>query len=142
MIDKQNVPVKYLPHLLEHLDHLSSLFAIYERQYGFTPRRVKSSFQAKLPRPQDALALRIPAGMPVLKVESLLKFQDDLLIQYTIGWYRSIWPRSVLNGKGVMQRENAEQSGFRLTPGEIDIDAVPGRDELLCKRSELKLGWN
>ncbi len=38
---------------------------------------------------EEAQLLRIPANMPVLRVYSLLKSRDDLLIQYTIGCYRA-----------------------------------------------------
>ena len=89
MLTNNYLPAKYLPGFLQHLDHFSSLFAVYERHYGFIPRRVKASFQATFPQQEEAQLLRIPVNMPVLRAYSLLKSHDDLLIQYTIGCYRS-----------------------------------------------------
>ncbi|WP_161486006.1 phosphonate metabolism transcriptional regulator PhnF [Desulfotomaculum copahuensis] len=82
------LPAQHLPGFLEHVVDFSSLFAIYEQFYGIKPSRVKSNFQAVLPSPKEAMVLKIPAGTPVLKVDSLLKTQDDILIQYTVTCYR------------------------------------------------------
>jgi phosphonate metabolism transcriptional regulator PhnF len=89
MLSTNYLPVRHLPGFLTHLEHFSSLFAVYNHHYGFIPQRVKASFQATFPQQEDAQLLRIPANVPVLRVYSLLKSRDDLLIQYTIGCYRA-----------------------------------------------------
>ncbi len=87
LLSTNYLPAKHLPGFMNHLCHFSSLFAIYEQHYGISPQRVKATFRATFPRQPEAVTLKIPANMPVLKVESLLKSQDDILIQYTISCY-------------------------------------------------------
>jgi DNA-binding GntR family transcriptional regulator len=111
MLSTNYLPVKHLPGFLGHLDHFSSLFAVYEQHYGFSPRRVKASFQASFPQQQEALLLRIPANMPVLKVYSLLKDRDDLLVQYTIGWYRADLAKISIEWQGSDETEGVMGQG-------------------------------
>lgn len=87
LVSKVYIPVKYMPGLLDNTGHFSSLFALYE-QYGLSPQRVKSVVRASFPTPEEAVALDIPGNMPVLKVESVLKTQDNILIEYNISCYR------------------------------------------------------
>ena len=82
------LPVRHFPGFLAHLQPFTSLFAIYSQFYAIRPRRVKSIFRASFPNQEQAVALQIPANMPVLKVESVLKSQDDILIQYNVSCYR------------------------------------------------------
>ena len=82
------LPVSPLPGFLEHTGHFSSLFAILEDVYGIRPVRVNCHFIAALPDQQEAGALKIPAGVPVLRTESLLKTQDNILIQFAVSCYR------------------------------------------------------
>lgn len=88
LLSTNYLPVKHLPGFLEHLHHFTSLFAIYQQYYRISPIRVKATFQSSFPQQQEAVALKIPANMPVLKVESLLKSQGAFLIQYTVNCYR------------------------------------------------------
>lgn len=82
------LPVKHLPGFLDHTAHFSSLFAILERIYDIRPTRVSCSFIAALPEQPEAVILKIPVGVPVLKTESLLKIQGNVLIQFAINCYR------------------------------------------------------
>ncbi len=100
MLTTNYLPVKHLPGFLKHLNHFSSLFAVYEQHYGFAPQLVKASFQVAFPQQQDVQLLRIPANMPVLRAYNLLKSQDDLLIQYTIGYYRADLARFSVEWQG------------------------------------------
>lgn len=87
LVSKVYIPVKYMPGLFEHTAGFSSLHALYER-YGMSPQRVKSVVRASFPAPEEAVVLDIPGNMPVLKVESVLKTQDNILIEYNISCYR------------------------------------------------------
>ena len=82
------LPVKHLPGFMAHTTHFSSLFAILEHVYGIRPVRANCHFIAALPDPQEAGALKIPAGVPVLRTESLLKTQDGIPIQFAVSCYR------------------------------------------------------
>lgn len=82
------LPAAHLPGFLERLENFSSLFNTLEKHYGIMPRRVKYGFQASFPSREEALALKIPANMPVLKSRSLLKSQDGVLILYNDTCYR------------------------------------------------------
>ncbi|MDT8902619.1 phosphonate metabolism transcriptional regulator PhnF [Anaeroselena agilis] len=77
-----------LPGLAGFIDKFRSLPAIYDA-YGLSPRRVKSVFRASFPEQEEAVALDIPGNLPVLKVESVLKSQDGVLIEYSVSCYRS-----------------------------------------------------
>jgi phosphonate metabolism transcriptional regulator PhnF len=100
MLTTNYLPCKHLPGFLEHMDHFSSLFAIYEQHYGFTPQRVKASFQATFPNREEAQMLCVPANRPVLRVYNLLKTGDDRLIQYSIGCYRADLARISVEWQG------------------------------------------
>lgn len=82
------LPARHFPGFLAHVRHFTSLFAIYDRYYHIKPHRIKSIFRASFPNQEQAMALQIPANLPVLKVESVLKSQDDILIQYNVSCYR------------------------------------------------------
>ncbi|WP_347488047.1 phosphonate metabolism transcriptional regulator PhnF [Desulfoscipio sp. XC116] len=82
------LPAACLPGFLERIENFSSLFIILEKHYGIRPYRVKYDFHASFPNREEALALKIPANMPVLKGRSLLKSQDGVLILYNVACYR------------------------------------------------------
>ncbi len=131
MITTNYLSARLLPGFLEHLDHFSSLFAVYEQYYGFIPRRVKASFQAAFPQQQEALLLRIPANIPVLKVYSLLISRDDLPIQYTIGSYRTDLAKI-----SVEWQESDETEGVRRQAGKQFEKAPCGRPYKVCWRHQ------
>jgi phosphonate metabolism transcriptional regulator PhnF len=82
------LPANYLPGFLERVENFSSLFTILEKHYGIMPCRMKYGFHASFPSREEAVALKIPANMPVLKARSLLKSQDGILILYNVTCYR------------------------------------------------------
>lgn len=87
LISKTYLAAKYLPGFTQHLKEFTSLFAIFER-YEIIPIRVKSQIRATFATAEEAAVLDIPGNMPVLKVENLLKTQDNILIEYNITCYR------------------------------------------------------
>lgn len=87
LLSKMYLPVKHLPGFIELTNEFTSLFAIFEK-YGIKPQRVKSFIRATFPTPEEASALDIPGNMPVLKIENVLKTQDDILIEYNVSCYR------------------------------------------------------
>jgi DNA-binding GntR family transcriptional regulator len=84
---KVYLPARLLPGLPERLGDFRSLSTVYE-EYGLQPRRVKSVMRATFPVQEEAVALDIPSNLPVLKVENVLKAQDDVLIEYSVSCYR------------------------------------------------------
>jgi GntR family transcriptional regulator len=87
LFSKVYLPAVRLPGFADHAADFRSLSAIYET-YGLSPRRVKSFFRASFPGQEETAALDIPANLPVLKVENVLKAQDDVLIEYSVSCYR------------------------------------------------------
>lgn len=87
LYSKVYLPVGQLPGLAAHIKDFRSLTALYD-QYGLTPQRVKSTFRASFPGQEESKALDIPGNLPVLKVESVLKTQDDVLLEYSVSCYR------------------------------------------------------
>lgn len=87
MVTKVYLPVKHLPNFFDHTNEFHSLSTIYE-EYGITTKRVKSVVSVFIPTAQVALLLDIPSNMPVMKVDSVLKSQDNVLIEYNISYYR------------------------------------------------------
>ncbi|WP_094604143.1 putative transcriptional regulator PhnF [Sporomusa silvacetica DSM 10669] len=81
------LPAKYFPGLFDRISDFQTLSLLIE-QYGINPRRVKSTLRASFPSQEEALALEIPSNMPVIKVENVLKSQDDILIEYNLSCYR------------------------------------------------------
>lgn len=87
LVGQSFLPAKYFPHALEYLQTIQSMSCFYEK-YNITYKRVKSTVRATFPSQEEAMLLGIPNNMPVLKVESLLKSQDDVLIDYGVSCYR------------------------------------------------------
>jgi DNA-binding GntR family transcriptional regulator len=87
ILSKVYLPVKYLPDLFGYTKEFNSLTAVYEN-YGVSTQRVKSVFRASFSTIDEAVILDIPSNMPVLRVESVLKTQDNVLIEYNISCYR------------------------------------------------------
>jgi GntR family transcriptional regulator len=87
LMAKVYLPARHLPGFLDRIDGFHSLSAIYE-QYGLSLQRVKSVIRASFPSPLEAATLDIPGNMPVLKVENVLKNQDNILIEYNVSCYR------------------------------------------------------
>ncbi len=87
LFSKVYLPAGPLPGLAGQLEGFRSLSAIYDA-YDLSPRRVKSVFRASFPTQEETAALDIPGNLPVLKVESVLKTQDGVLIEYSVSCYR------------------------------------------------------
>lgn len=87
LYSKVYLPAGQLPGFTEHIKEFRSLTALYA-EYGLAPRRVKSVFRASFPSQEECKALDIPGNLPVLKVESVLKTQDDVLLEYNVSCYR------------------------------------------------------
>ncbi len=87
LFSKVYLPAGRLPELADRVADFRSLSVIYDA-YGLSPQRVKSVFRASFPGQEETAALDIPANLPVLKVESVLKTQDDVLIEYSVACYR------------------------------------------------------
>ncbi|MDR3588397.1 MAG: phosphonate metabolism transcriptional regulator PhnF [Negativicutes bacterium] len=87
LLSKTYLPAKHLPELPLYLKEFASLFAVFEK-YGIVPIRVRSQIRATFATAEEALVLDIPGNMPVLKVENLLKTQDNILIEYNVACYR------------------------------------------------------
>jgi GntR family transcriptional regulator len=87
LLSKVYLPQKLFPDLFDYTQDFYSLSAIYE-QYQIIPQRVKSMIRASFPSVNEAVTLKIPCNMPVLKIEGILKSQDNILTQYSISCYR------------------------------------------------------
>lgn len=87
LYSKVYLPAGQLPGFADQIANFRSLTAVYDA-YGLSTRRVRSSFRASFPSQEETAALNIPANLPVLKVESVLKNQDGVLIEYNVSCYR------------------------------------------------------
>jgi DNA-binding GntR family transcriptional regulator len=87
LVARNFLPAKHFPDLLEHLKNFHSLSQLYA-QYDIDLNRVKSLIRATFPNQEEAMLLDIPSNMPVLKVENILKSQEDILIAYNVSCYR------------------------------------------------------
>ncbi|MBU2699497.1 phosphonate metabolism transcriptional regulator PhnF [Sporomusaceae bacterium BoRhaA] len=87
LVGQTFLPAKIFPNALEYLSTVQSMSHFYEK-YNITYRRVKSVVRATFPSQEEAVLLGIPCNMPVIKVENLLKSQDEILIEYGIACYR------------------------------------------------------
>jgi GntR family phosphonate transport system transcriptional regulator len=87
LVGQSFLPAKYFPNALEYLRTIQSMSYFYEK-YDITYKRVKSTIRATFPSQEEAMLLSIPSNMPVIKVENLLKSQDNILIDYGVSCYR------------------------------------------------------
>lgn len=87
LYSKVYLPAGKMPGFAENIKEFRALSDLYAK-YGLSPRRVKSVFRASFPTQEESKALDIPGNLPVLKVESVLKTQDDVLLEYNVSCYR------------------------------------------------------
>ena len=87
LVSQSYYPVKYFPNAFDYLHTIHSVAQFYKR-YNIEYKRAKSTVRASFPSQEEAMMLGIPCNMPVLKVENLLKSQENILISYSVACYR------------------------------------------------------
>jgi len=81
-------PVRLFPEFLGKLMDFISLSDLLDEHYGIQLHRSSCLFRASFPNAQEAAALNVPRNLPVLRVENVLKSQDEVLSQYSVTCYR------------------------------------------------------
>lgn len=81
-------PAARLPGLAEKLKDFTSLYRVIENEYGILPCRVRSTFHASFSSPEDTAVLNIPLDTPILRVDSVMKTESGIPIQYDSVRYR------------------------------------------------------
>jgi len=94
------LPENAAPQMEKHLDGFCSLYAILENYYQFRPLRVRSVFQATFAGVKDADRLKMPAEVPILRVESLMYHPAGYPVEYGISRTRGDMSRHCVEFKG------------------------------------------
>ena len=78
------VPQKLCPNLHTHILEDTSLYELYENEYGLQMGNISVRIEAEAARDESLLILRLANNAPILKVTSLMRLQDGRPLYYVI----------------------------------------------------------
>jgi GntR family transcriptional regulator len=82
------LPEPFFPHFLEQTTAFISLYALLREGYQVELARIWSTFEAIYPKTAEATHLKISPSTTLLHIESVMRDQNQRLIEYTSAKYR------------------------------------------------------
>ncbi|QGQ94747.1 GntR family transcriptional regulator [Paenibacillus psychroresistens] len=82
------LPEAYFPHFPEQTDAFTSLYALLREDYEVELARIWSTFEAIYPNSAEATHLKMSPSTTLLHIESVMRDQNQRLIEYTSAKYR------------------------------------------------------
>jgi GntR family transcriptional regulator len=82
------LPEQYFPHFPEQTAAFTSLYALLREGYQVELARIWSTFEAIYPNSAEAIQLKISPSTTLLHIESVMRDQNQRLIEYTSAKYR------------------------------------------------------
>lgn len=94
-LERSSLPATLVPGLLEHpLD--ASLYDVLERVYGLRPARAMERLEPVIATPQEASALDVEPGAPLMRVERTAYASDDRPLEHATDLFRGDRTRVVV----------------------------------------------
>lgn len=87
-IEIAHIPHYLCPNILKTDFAHASLYAVFQRDYGYRLARAEQTMEASLATPRELEILQITAPASVLRIERLTYNQNDILLEYVVSAYR------------------------------------------------------